>query len=82
MLSDQANKCGFVEWFLFKDENVKDHFSILEEEHGSHCEDHHSQAHRVVKQHTRYLYQKEAVTNKHLHVVNRAVRDIVDNHVK
>ena len=82
MLSDQTNKGRFVERFFLKDENVKDHLSILEEEHRSHSEYHHSQAHSVVEQHTRYLYQKEAVANKHLHVVNCAVRDIVDNHVE
>ena len=71
-----------MEWFFLKGENVKDHFAILEEEHGSHSKNHHSQTHRVVEQHTRYLYKKEAVTDKHLHVVHCAVRDIVDNHVE
>lgn len=71
-----------MEWFLNEGENVKAHLSILEDKHRCHGEHHRSHAHRVIKQHGSNLGQKEAITHQHLHIVNRTVRYIIDDHVE
>ena len=82
MLSYKSNKSCLLERLFDEGQDVEAHFPVLEDEHGCHGEHHRAHAANIVEEHAGDLYQKEAITNQHLHIIDGAVGDILRDHVQ
>ena len=82
MLSYKSDKSRLLERLFDEGQDVEAHFTVLEDEHGCHGEHHRTHTTHIVEEHAGDLYQKEAVADQHLHVIDGAVWDILRDHVQ